>query len=79
MTIQKGAAWGASAPAPHDMVVAESEEAAARAVQQGAKFVCLTSGNLLRALGSGIGDAQLSISFQSGLSLTSAVSTSTPV
>jgi hypothetical protein len=59
MTIQKGAAWGTSAPAPHDMVVAESEEAAARAVQQGDKFVCLTSGNLLRALGSGIGDAQL--------------------
>ena len=59
MTIEKGAPWGAVAPTPPDMVVAASEHAAARAVQQGARFVSLTSGDLVRALGSGVGDDRL--------------------
>ena len=53
MTIRKATEWGVVAPTPHDVVVAESEEAAARAVERGAKFVALTDGDLLRALGSG--------------------------
>ncbi|MFZ9867536.1 MAG: hypothetical protein ACO3FC_06150, partial [Ilumatobacteraceae bacterium] len=52
MTIEKGAPWGVVAPTPHDVVTADSDEAAARAVARGAKFVFLGTGDLLRALGS---------------------------
>ncbi len=51
MTIQKGEPWGAVAPTPHDVVMAATEEAAARSVRDGARFVWLTSGDLVRALG----------------------------
>lgn len=52
MTIEKGAPWGVVSPTPHDVVTADSDEAAARAVARGAKFVFLGTGDLLRALGS---------------------------
>ncbi len=51
MTIQKGEPWGVVAPTPRDVVLAATEEAAARAVRDGARFVGLTSGDLVRALG----------------------------
>jgi hypothetical protein len=56
MTIEKGAPWGRIALTPHDTVVGNSEEAVARAVADGARHVVLTSGDLLRAVGTSPGE-----------------------
>lgn len=52
MTIEKGQPWGTEGVAPHDLVVARDEEAAARAVAHGSRHIALRSGDLLTALGS---------------------------
>lgn len=57
MTIEKGAAWGHVAITPFDTVVAPDEESLARTVKHGARHAVLTSGDLLRALGTGAGAA----------------------
>ena len=52
MTIEKGQPWGTEGVAPHDLVVARDEEAAARAVAHGSRHIALRNGDLLTALGS---------------------------
>lgn len=51
MTIAKGLPWGAIDSAPREMRVASSEREAAELVRGGARFIALTSGDLLRATG----------------------------
>lgn len=51
MTIEKGGSWGRVAPTPADLLVADDEHSAARAVAGGAKYLALRSGDLLRAIG----------------------------
>ncbi len=55
MTIEKGMPWGSVQPAPHDVVIASDEASAAQAFRNGARYVALQSGDLLRALGKGDG------------------------
>ncbi|MEY3615839.1 MAG: hypothetical protein RLZZ518_841, partial [Actinomycetota bacterium] len=55
MTIEKGMPWGIVQPAPHDVVIASDEASAAQAFRNGARYVALQSGDLLRALGKGDG------------------------
>jgi hypothetical protein len=51
VTIEKGAPWGSVQPTPHEVVDSPNEASAAQAIQDGARYVALRSGNLLRALG----------------------------
>jgi hypothetical protein len=53
MTIEKGQPWGTEGFAPHDLMLARDEEAAARAVSHGTRHVALQHGELLSALGLG--------------------------
>ena len=61
MTIEKGQPWGTEGVAPHDLVVAAHEEAAARAVSSGERHVALSDGDLLAALGTGLRDSTLHV------------------
>ncbi|MEY4401624.1 MAG: hypothetical protein RL072_1489 [Actinomycetota bacterium] len=61
MTIERGQPWGTEGTAPHDLVLAAHEEAAARAVSNGARHVALRDGDLLAALGTGLHDRTLHV------------------